>query len=216
MNTNHKASAEAPFRLYAKDFDENGSIDPVLSHYVDGVEQAVAYRDKLIEQIPPMKRRFTTYKQYAETPFKELFTATELKNAQRFESTIFESCYIENLGKGAFALRPLPPALQMAPLKKFHVADMDGDGHLDALVIGNDYSTEVTLGRYDAFTGALMLGNGKGNFTIERGHPSGFKTDKNAQNMIALPLGKAPAAEEVIWVGNNSDSLQVFQKLEQK
>ncbi len=214
MNTDYRASIEEPFRLYTKDFDQNGSIDPVLSQYIDGVEQTVAYRDDLIKQIPPLKRRFTTYHQYAEKPFKEIFTASELKDAEVLESYLFTSSYVENLGQGKFEIRPLPMELQMAPLKEFIVADFNGNGHLDALVIGNDYSTDVTMGRYDAFSGALLKGDGTGNFKVARGAASGFLANRNAQNMIKVQLGKDADKGEYIWVGNNSDSLQVFKKVD--
>lgn len=212
LNTDYRASMEEPFRLYAKDFDENGSIDPILTQYVEGVEQAVAYRDRLIEQIPMLKRRFTSYKKYAETPFEKLFNVVEMKNAEVLESYLFSSCYIENLGQGQFEIRPLPKELQMAPLKKFLVEDFDLDGNLDALVIGNDYSTDVTIGRYDSFTGVLLLGDGAGSFTVQRGAASGFLASKNAQNMVKVRIGIHTDSDEFIWVGNNSDSLQVFKK----
>jgi len=213
LNTDYRASLEEPFRLYAKDFDKNGSIDPILTQYIDGVEQAVAYRDNLIAQIPSLKRRFTNYKQYAEAPFKDIFKVAEMKNAEVLESYLFSSCYVENLGQGQFKIRPLPMDLQMAPLKKFLIDDFDGDVNLDALVIGNDYSTDVTIGRYDAFTGAVLLGDGTGSFKVERGATSGFLANKNAQNMIKVLLGTDTESGEFIWVGNNSDSLQVFKKV---
>ena len=213
LNTDYKASKEEPFRLYAKDFDENGSVDPILSQYIDGVEQTVAYRDDLIEQLPSLKRRFTNYKQYAETPFKEIFTEEEIQNAEVLESYLFASSYVENLGRGKFEVKPLPMELQMAPLKKFLVEDFDGDGNLDALVVGNDYSTDVTIGRYDAFTGAVLLGDGKGSFEVRRAAISGFLADKNAQNMIKVQLGTNTTSDQFFWIGNNSDSLQVFKKV---
>lgn len=213
LNTDYRASLEEPFRLYAKDFDNNGGIDPILTQYVEGVEQAVAYRDALITQIPSLKRRFTNYSEYAATSFKDIFTEAEMKDAQVFESHVFSSSYVENLGKGNFAVKPLPMALQMAPLKKFLIEDFNGDGHLDALVIGNDYSTDVTIGRYDAFTGAILLGDGTGSFTVERGATSGFLANRNAQNMIKVQLGTDTESGEFVWVGNNSDSLQVFKKV---
>jgi hypothetical protein len=40
--------------------------------------------------------------------------------------------------------------------------EYDGDGNDDLLLIGNDYSAEVINGRYDAFNGLMLKGNGKG------------------------------------------------------
>ena len=36
LNTRHKASAKEPLCIYAKDFDKNGSLDPVMCYYVLG------------------------------------------------------------------------------------------------------------------------------------------------------------------------------------
>lgn len=33
--------------------------------------------------------------------------------------------------------------------------DFDGDGNLDILINGNDYGTEVSVGRYDACNGII-------------------------------------------------------------
>ena len=36
--------------------------------------------------------------------------------------------------------------------------DFDGDGNLDVLMNGNDFGTDVTVGRYDALNGLLLKG----------------------------------------------------------
>jgi hypothetical protein len=44
------------------------------------------------------------------------------------------------------------------------VDDFDGDGNLDVAINGNDYGTNVSVGRYDALNGLLLKGDGKGRF----------------------------------------------------
>ncbi len=209
LNTNYKASPTEPLCLYAKDFDKNGSLDPVLCQYTNGKEYTVPSRDNLVQQIPPIKVRFNSYDKYATAEFNEVFNSTELKNAQVLKATIFESCYVENKGDGTFELKPLPLEMQIAPITKFHVEDIDQDGKLDALAVGNSYATEVVIGRYDAFTGALLKGKGNGNFAILRGAQSGFLADKDATDLAVL---KRASGEEMYMVGNNSDSLQLFSR----
>src|SRR5206468_10868647 len=34
LNTKYRASEQEPVRVYAADFDQNGTVDPVLSHYL--------------------------------------------------------------------------------------------------------------------------------------------------------------------------------------
>ena len=205
-NTNYRASIAEPFSIYANDYDNNGTIDPILCQYIDGVEQAIATRDKLVEQIPAIIRRLDTYGKYAQTPFEEMFKGSEWEGMQILRSYQFASCYIENLGNGQFNLKPLSREMQMAPIHKFLVDDVNEDGFLDALVVGNDYSTEITIGRYDAFTGAILLGKGNGEFSVKRGGEIGFVADKNARNLIEIESD----GESLILIGNNSDSLQIF------
>jgi len=207
LNSDLKASEKEPLCLYTHDFDQNGSLDPVLCHFVDGIEYPMPSRDELISQIPPIKVRFDTYHKYAKASFQDLFKAAEKRNMHSLEAQQLASCYVENIGRARFKLSPLPIEMQMAPLKACRVEDINQDGQLDVLWVGNDYATEVGVGRYDAFTGAWMLGQGNGTFTLYRGHEVGFNADKDARSLVKL----SDANGNILFaVGNNSDSLQLF------
>ena len=65
---------------------------------------------------------------------------------------------------GKFTMVPLPVEAQISQLNGMVVDDFDGDGNLDVAISGNDYGTEVATGRYDAFNGLMLKGDGKGNF----------------------------------------------------
>ncbi|MFK7946048.1 MAG: VCBS repeat-containing protein [Saprospiraceae bacterium] len=209
LNTNFRASKGEPVCLYANDFDKNESIDPVMCQYVDGVEIPIPSRDKLIKQIPPIKVRFTTYKNYANAGFSDVFKKAEKKNMQVLEANEMQSCYIENVGNGQFKIHHLPIEMQFAPINDFLIEDVNQDGNLDVLAVGNNYSTEVGQGRYDAFTGALMLGDGKGNFEVKRGESCGLKADKDAKTIKKLRLENK---KTIYIIGNNSADLQIFMR----
>ncbi len=208
LNTNLKASIEEPVCLYANDFDGNGSLDPILCQYLENQEYPIPSRDKLIGQIPPIKVRFETYKKYANATFSNVFKRPEKEGMQVLKADYFKNAYIENLGQGKFKIHDLPLILQTAPLNDFLVKDFNKDGNLDALVIGNSYATEVGQGRYDAFTGALLLGDGSGHFDVQRGEQCGFKADKDAKQIIEIELTNN---KTIYVVGNNSEALQAFQ-----
>ena len=49
--------------LYYKDFDGNGSIDPLLCYYIGGVSYPAASRDDVTDQLPVLKKKkFLEYK----------------------------------------------------------------------------------------------------------------------------------------------------------
>jgi hypothetical protein len=72
------------------------------------------------------------------------------------------------------------------------------------MMIGNDYGSEVFTGRYDAFTGLVMLGDGKGSFNIIPSAKSGFYVGGDAKALASLNGGQLLVATQ------NIDSLKVF------
>jgi enediyne biosynthesis protein E4 len=207
LNTRYKASDKEPLCVYAKDFDKNGRVDPILCYYSQGVNYMARTRDELIKQIAAMRGRFESYKDFANATFDKSFTKEELKDAYLLKATCFESCYFENKGGGNFEKHPLSINAQFAPINGILIADFDKDGHLDALIAGNSYGTEPTTGRYDASTGNLLKGDGKGNFTVLMSRETGFIADKDVKSLAKIKWGDK---SELILIGNNSAQLGAY------
>jgi hypothetical protein len=70
------------------------------------------------------------------------------------------SCFFENTGSGRFTKKPLPMEAQFAPVNAIICDDLDGDGHKDLLLAGNEYQAERIRGRYDASYGCFLRGTG--------------------------------------------------------
>ncbi len=207
LNSRFKASAKEPVRVHARDFDENGSMDPVLSYYLGGKSYPVAPRDAMIDQIIAMKGRFKRYADYDTATLDRTFSSEELKGAYVAETYTMQSSLVENLGNGKFALRPLPTAAQFAPVYGMLVADRNGDGALDVLMAGNSYASETQFGWYDASVGVLLLGNGKGGFSEAGYTKSGFFVDGDAKGAAEVMVD---GTRSLVLVTQNNDSLKVF------
>jgi hypothetical protein len=63
--------------------------------------------------------------------------------------------------------------------------DVDSDGNLDLLLVGNDYGMEPGGGRHDALNGLLLRGNGKGDFTSTTIAESGFFVKGDAKGLAS-------------------------------
>ncbi len=215
LNTNYKASANQPLAVYGGDFDDNGNFDAVLSCYMkaeDGQMKSFPLhtRDDLIVQLIRTRREYPTYVKYGEATTDKLISAEDRKKAVFYQANQFASSYLQNLGKGKFALRALPTPAQFAPVKGMLPTDADGDGHLDLLLVGNDYATEVFTGRYDALVGQVLQGDGKGNFAPLPLAQSGFFVSGDARGIAQL----ADAQGNLLMVvTQNRDSLKVFKPL---
>ncbi len=164
LNSNLRASEAEPLGLWVKDFDGNGSMEPVLTYYRQGKNCVFADKDAIVNQLPFLKKKFLEYREYAESTFEEVFPEDIRKGALHREAEILSSCYFENEGNGRWKVHPLPNEAQFGPAFAILPYDFNGDGHMDALLGGNFYEVQPAIGRFDASYGTLLLGDGKGNF----------------------------------------------------
>jgi enediyne biosynthesis protein E4 len=206
LNSRYRGTTKEPLCIYANDYDKNGSIDPVLSLYIDGEKQVAHTWDDLVKQIPPIRARFRTYEPYAKANFEKSFLPEEISGAYTRCSEWFATSYIENKGDGNFSITPLPIQLQISPAYGVVVEDYDQDGNMDALFIGNSYSTEVSTGRYDASIGTYLRGDGTGKFSLVAPTASGFMVDQDAKSLVKLV---AADGHELILAGINNGSMKV-------
>ncbi|WP_377482883.1 VCBS repeat-containing protein [Pontibacter toksunensis] len=212
LNSKFKASEEQPVQVYAKDFDKSGTTDAVMTHYIQGKKQLVHGRDDMTDQMVSMRREFRSYEDYASKSFDDIFTTERLEGAYTAKSENFKTSYIENLGNGRFKMTALPMQAQFAPVCGITVNDYNGDGNLDLLLVGNSYATEVVVGRYDAFTGLYLKGNGKGQFSPVHMNKSGFRIDSDAKGMVEVNTGNG---SRLILIASHDDSLRAYKPVPQ-
>lgn len=170
LNTLYQASDEFPAFITANDFDKRNRFDAFPSLFLpgkDGIqrEYPANVRDDAFKQMISLRVKFTNYHSYAEATMQDVLSADQMKNALRLKATELRSCYFRNDGEGKFTITPLPLEAQVSALNGMVADDFDADGNLDLLINGNDFGTDVSIGRYDALNGLLLKGNGKGGFT---------------------------------------------------
>ena len=208
LNSKYNASSNQPLCIYANDYDKNGTLDPIMCFFIQGENYPAHPRNAMIGQIPAMKGRFKNYEDYANVTFEEAFLPEELEGAMVVKSQTFQSVYLENKGDGKFEIHNLAIEAQMGPVQAFHVMDIDTDGNLDILLVGNDYSFDASVGNQDAMTGLVLKGDGLGNFTSEKGNASGFFVDTDARDIKTLSL---ESGFPLLLVSSNSGTLKAFQ-----
>ena len=214
LNSNFQASFDEPMTILAKDRDDNGRIDPMVFCYIkaeDGTRKPFPMhtRDDMISQLISMRRQYPTYESYGRASMDELWSKQDREGAIMLQATDLRSSYIENQGDGKFAIKSLPIEVQVAPVYGMVSEDVNDDGNLDLLLVGNDYGIEPISGRHDAFMGLCLTGDGQGNFTPMSVAESGFFVKGDAKGLATVHTAK----DEDVWVATqNQDSLLVFSK----
>ena len=199
-NSRFSASEEEPIQLYLEDFDGNSKIDPVVTYYLDGKESIFSSKDEIDKQMPFLKKKFNNYTAYAHANFEEILPREKLKSAQKKLVNELASCYFENLGNGSFKKHKLPAQVQFSPVFDFEILDLDDDGFMDIIAVGNLYEVSTQMGRLDASKGSILMNNGDGSFRVapESLNLSGpardiekIKIDGNTHIIIGMNGGKA-------------------------
>lgn len=164
LNTKFRASKEKPIKLYRKDFDNNGKVDPIVTYYHKKTETPFASKDELAKQIPLINKKFLSYAAFAKANVQEIFGEKNLQNSDKKFINELQSCYFENDGEGNFIKHPLPLITQSSSIYDFAIDDINKDGYKDLLIVGNNYEISTQLGRLDGFHGLVLESDKNNNF----------------------------------------------------
>lgn len=213
LNSLNRANDKQPIGIYAKDINKDGFYDAIPTVFYRGKDDTYKEfpyntRDEMGKQIIQVRQRFQEYGKFSDAGITDIFKPEELKDALVLKANWLKSSYVENLGDGKFKMRELPIEAQFAPLFGIVAEDVDGDGNLDVMLCGNDFGSDVSVGRYDAFNGLVLKGNGKGGFTSLSCEKGGYSVTGNAKAMVKL----SGANEKIVTItSQNRDSLRFHQ-----
>jgi enediyne biosynthesis protein E4 len=210
LNYPYRPSPEAPFEIFAADYDDNGSLDPILAFREQGQLYPVRQRNTLHAQMPFVKRKFNDYTSFSTATLAEVLGPEAMGKALHYQATTFASSVLLSQGNGKFELKQLPMKAQVSVANGLVVQDFDGDGHSDLLLAGNRHGTEVETTRLDAGIGLYLKGDGKGHFTPVPVRESGFFAPLDVKALALVRTPKGP----VVLVANNNERLQAFRTRE--
>ncbi len=206
LNTRFSVSEELPLRVYAKDFDENGQLDPIVAYPSEGKLWPLPQKDLLNKNIPKLKKKFLYARAYGAATVEQVFPQRDLDAALNLRANLLETCWWENQN-GKFVKKSLPAAAQTSPANGILISDFTGDGLLDILLAGNKYGMEVETNACDAGNGSLLKGDGKGNFTFINNLFSGFWAQNEVRDLALL---RSSGGKKIVVVANNSSKPQMF------
>lgn len=212
-NIYFKGSAEEPVRVYAKDLDDNGTIDPLISYYLRdsiGTRKEYLYHpwQDVTKQFVGIRKKFNSFGAFGESTLPEMFSDGLLDDATVLSFNYMQSSWVENLGNGKFEIHPLPTAAQLAPIYGIVPKHLDNDNFVDLLLVGNDYGMEVQQGPADALVGLALRNTGKGNFmpiALEKSH---FLVPGDGKSLVTLNIDNE---KMLVVASQNNDSLRVFE-----
>lgn len=213
LNSKFKATPEKPFKVFAGDFDHNGSHDMMLSYQYKNEYVPLRGRECSSGQLPFIIEKFPTYQSFAHATMVDLF-GEQLQESYEREATEFRSIILLNKGEGRFEKIPLPEEAQIFPVLACEFLDINNDGFEDAILAGGIYNTEVETPRLDAGVGLLLMSDGSANYRPISWDRSGLYIPgdvKSMEKMVHKGLKKT-----LLLVGRNNERLEVIEVNDKK
>jgi hypothetical protein len=165
--------AEQPVKLWINDFNQNNTLDKILTYTVDGKDKPVFLKKELTDQFPGLKKQNLKHHDYAQKTIQQLFSP-ELINKSIVKKVNYCSSIIAiNDGKGNFKIQKLPVMAQLSSINAIISMDVNLDSKPDLVMGGNNFEFPPQFGRLDASFGIVLLNQGEGKFEWVNGARSG-------------------------------------------
>ena len=205
-----QASSEQPLKMYVKDFDGNGKTEFIIEKYdtAEGRHLPIASRSDIMKQLPSLKKKNTSYADYAKKSYVDLFTARERKGAKELITETLKTSILWNTDSG-FKLEALPQQAQTGPVLCSLTEDFNKDGLLDLLLMGNIAGVQPELGRQMGNEGTVLLGMGDRTFSVTSNSIAGIRNDGELRSISKV---KGPSGKERVVIGVNNEALRIYEE----
>jgi hypothetical protein len=175
LNLHYKPKEYAPMKMYINDYDNNGTIEQIVTMQENGGDYPIHQKSELTGQLPSLKKQNLKASDYAHRTIHQLFPKEVMDKSIVKKVETSASVIAINEGGGKFTIKNLPPRAQLSCICDITCTDVDKDGNLDLIMAGNNYEFKPQFSRLDASQGNVLLGDGKMGFTWQDYETSGFK-----------------------------------------
>ncbi|MCY4298549.1 MAG: VCBS repeat-containing protein [Flavobacteriaceae bacterium] len=205
-NLGLNSQLKSPVKLFYKDFDNNGALDPILCVYENERWVPFISKDDIQSQITSLKSKYVSYASYADQSMNDIFSESELSDAQELDIREFSSgILLSNKGSG-YSFVPYPKEAQLSPIYAQVLLDFNEDGHIDLITGGNLFGTRVKLGRFASSKGELFEGDGTGQFKPVDYSKSGLFNRGEIRDMKLVKIRN----QWYLIVARNNTNLNIF------
>lgn len=207
QNNPYGLSPQTPLSFRTWWSDQKQRQEGVMTFFLQGKEVLLPYRDDLLKWFYSWKKRFPDYTSYGNAHWTEVLTDDIQQSMTTHQITSMASGWLENRPDTAI-FHPWPGAAQWAPIQGIAIGHWSDGERPDLLLSGNNYGTETSTGRYDAFSGLWLSPKKKNQFQARTFAESGFFVPGDGRELASIPL--APHGNTAVLAAQNNGQLLLF------
>ncbi|QMU64289.1 MAG: CRTAC1 family protein [Flavobacteriaceae bacterium] len=197
----------SPMKIWINDFDNNGTIEQIMTQTIDGKDYPLHQKKELVAQLLSLKKENLKASDYAKKTIQELFSKEIINNSEVKYVEVSESLVAINQGNGVFTTKELPVRTQLSCICDIVCIDVNKDGYLDLVMGGNDYEFKPQYSRLDAGYGDVLLNDGNHNFLWQDYDKSGFFIKNEVKHIKTF---KDRSGKTFLFLAINNDIPKIF------
>jgi enediyne biosynthesis protein E4 len=165
LNTRLSASSDRPLQMHVNDFDQNGSIEQILTQYQGEKAYPMILKTSLVKQLPGLRKQLLSYDAYKDKTMQDLFPAETLSKSLTLKVNSLKTQLFINQGDGTFRAAPLPDLVQSSYVSAIN-SYRDDQGLLHLLMGGNQSKIKPELGINMGSYGWMLSGTSEKDLKI--------------------------------------------------
>jgi len=206
-NLHYKPTPQHPMKLWVNDFDNNGTIEQLVTLNENGSDYPIHQKKEVTNQLVSLKKENLKASEYAKRTINELFPQEIFDQSIVKQINISASVVAINEGNGQFIIKKLPPRVQFSCVCDIKCTDVNNDGNLDLIMAGNNFEYKPQFSRLDASYGNVLLGDGNLNFEWQEYDRSGFLVRDEVKHLKSV---KDKSGNEFLIAAINEGKPKIF------
>jgi hypothetical protein len=194
-------------QLYVNDFDQNGSIEQILTQYEGEISFPLVLKGTLLKQLPALRKHILNYDAYKDKTLEDLFPKDLLSNSVVLDVHTLETQLFINKGDGKFESSPLPSLIQSSPIYAIH-AEKNESNQWQVILGGNQSRIKPEIGINMGSFGWFMVGENAEDLRIASARESGIFIEGEIRDIKNIRTQKGSK----LAVIRNNDSLILLDK----
>jgi len=154
LNFKLQPESDKPIKLFVNDFDENGTIEQIITRPIDGKDKPYQLKRELAKQIPSIKKDNMSYEKFAEQSISELFVEDKVKQSITKEITDLRSFVAFQNNENEFTIKYLPNEVQWSSVHAIESLAIENETHI--ITGGNFYHFKPQFASLDASNGNII------------------------------------------------------------
>ncbi len=192
--------------LWINDFDNNGTIDPIICFKENDKYIPIQSKQILSSQLTVLNKKYNSNKEFVGIGMKDMFSENIIRKTVPKEINNLANGYFINEGGKFSNFIAFENKMQLSSINSSTTLTNKNIGHPYLLTVGNILDTSPNIGQINSINGFVIFPKNKKNDTYQR-TPNFFSLSKKSNKKIDVLYTER---DTLILVATNNDSLQVM------